>query len=209
MPNMNGKVALITGASSGIGRATAEAFAASGAKVVAAARRADELATLVTDIEARSEGELPAHDHYCCRRRGTTGHANEIAGTSDSCKTISKTNEPNVATYGHKVQKGFTMLGLPTIRATIAATGQAGQIDARLWDISPGGTQRLITRGVYSLNDNQSGKITFQLHGNGYRFAAGDTVQLELLGRDAPYYQAGNFPVAVNVSNLTISLPTK
>src|SRR5690242_13692229 len=35
------------------GRATAEAFAARGAKVIAAARRADELATLVTEIEAR------------------------------------------------------------------------------------------------------------------------------------------------------------
>ena len=29
------------------------------------------------------------------------------------------------------------MLGLPTITATIATTGQFGQIDARLWDISP------------------------------------------------------------------------
>src|SRR5579863_2747367 len=39
MSDMNGKVALITGASSGIGRATGEAFAARGAKVVLAARR--------------------------------------------------------------------------------------------------------------------------------------------------------------------------
>lgn len=49
---MNGKVALITGASSGIGRATAEAFATKGAKVVVAARRQDELASLVSEIEA-------------------------------------------------------------------------------------------------------------------------------------------------------------
>jgi len=53
MSNLNEKVALITGASSGIGRATAEAFAAKGASVVVAARRQEELDSLVTEIEAR------------------------------------------------------------------------------------------------------------------------------------------------------------
>ncbi len=51
MSSMNGKVALITGASSGIGWATAKAFAARGANVVLAARREDELATLAAEIE--------------------------------------------------------------------------------------------------------------------------------------------------------------
>ena len=53
MSDMHEKVALITGASSGIGRATAEAFAALGAKVVLAARREHDLATLTSEIESR------------------------------------------------------------------------------------------------------------------------------------------------------------
>jgi len=50
---MNDKVALITGASSGIGRSTAEVFAARGASLVLAARRKEELISLVAEIESR------------------------------------------------------------------------------------------------------------------------------------------------------------
>ena len=53
MSDMKDKVALITGASSGIGQATVEAFAARGAKLVLAVRREQELATLSSEIESR------------------------------------------------------------------------------------------------------------------------------------------------------------
>jgi NADP-dependent 3-hydroxy acid dehydrogenase YdfG len=50
MAKLDGKVAVITGASSGIGEATAEALAAEGASVVIAARRRDRLEDLVERI---------------------------------------------------------------------------------------------------------------------------------------------------------------
>ena len=52
MCSLKEKVALITGASQGIGRATALAFASSGAKVAVAARQVAKLEELVKEIEA-------------------------------------------------------------------------------------------------------------------------------------------------------------
>ncbi|HBN51037.1 MULTISPECIES: SDR family oxidoreductase [Thalassospira] len=51
MPNLEGKVALITGASSGIGAATARKLAKAGITVGIAARRLDRLEELKSDIE--------------------------------------------------------------------------------------------------------------------------------------------------------------
>jgi len=52
-PPMNGRVALVAGASKGIGAATAEAFAAAGAAVVLAARDTSALKAVADGIEAR------------------------------------------------------------------------------------------------------------------------------------------------------------
>lgn len=53
-----GTIAIITGASSGIGAATARGLAAHGATVAVVARRADRLDTLVSDIEAAGGSAL-------------------------------------------------------------------------------------------------------------------------------------------------------
>jgi NAD(P)-dependent dehydrogenase (short-subunit alcohol dehydrogenase family) len=55
MTTLKDRIAIVTGASSGIGYATARLFAQQGAKVVVAARRQAELDTLVAEIE-RSGG---------------------------------------------------------------------------------------------------------------------------------------------------------
>jgi len=57
--DLSGEVALVTGASSGIGRHLAELLAAAGAKVALAARRVDRLAELAREIEAAGGKSLP------------------------------------------------------------------------------------------------------------------------------------------------------
>ena len=52
MSKLNGKIALVTGASSGIGAATAVKLAEAGAKVGIAARRTEKLEDLKAKIEA-------------------------------------------------------------------------------------------------------------------------------------------------------------
>lgn len=57
MARLAGKTALVTGASSGIGRATALALAGEGARIIAAARRGDRLGELCDEIIRRHGAE--------------------------------------------------------------------------------------------------------------------------------------------------------
>ena len=56
---LEGKIAVVTGGSDGLGRATAERLAGEGARVVICARRADHLRRTAEDISARTGGEVP------------------------------------------------------------------------------------------------------------------------------------------------------
>jgi NADP-dependent 3-hydroxy acid dehydrogenase YdfG len=65
--NVEGKVVVITGASSGLGETTARHLAAKGAKVFLGARREDRLATVVADI-VRAGGQAAARKVDVTRR---------------------------------------------------------------------------------------------------------------------------------------------
>ena len=56
---LDGKVALVTGASSGLGRHFAKVLAEAGAKVVLAARRLDRLEALADEIRSNGGDALP------------------------------------------------------------------------------------------------------------------------------------------------------
>jgi fermentation-respiration switch protein FrsA (DUF1100 family) len=131
-----------------------------------------------------------------------------IAGGGDACRQLADETAPGTAVVrGPQVKRGYTLLGLPTVHASIATSGPFGQLDSRLWDVSPDGKQRLVSRGAYRLEDNQSGAITYQLHGNGYCFAPGHSPKLELVGKDPGYLRPSNSVFSLAVSKITVDLP--
>jgi 3-hydroxy acid dehydrogenase/malonic semialdehyde reductase len=73
VPRLEGKSAVVTGASSGIGSATAQALAREGARVVGGARRTDRIAPPVTPLE------LDVTDVQSCERFVTEA-AEELSG---------------------------------------------------------------------------------------------------------------------------------
>jgi predicted acyl esterase len=120
---------------------------------------------------------------------------------------------PGVATYELPVVtgSGYTLLGAPTVTADLEVTGAFAYVAARLVDVDPqANTKTLIARGLYRIDPAApNGRQTFQLHANGWHFAAGHIPRLELLGRDAPYARPSNGTFAITVSNLELRLPVR
>lgn len=144
----------------------------------------------------------------------TVGQTFDPAFGGLACATTPADDQPAglVATYRLPPAEGdgFTMVGAPTITADIALTGVEGYIAGRLLDVDPAtGTQELISRGVYRIDPtNPVDTVTFQLFANAHTFREGHVAKLELLGVDAPFLRPSNFPFQVEVSDLTLSLPT-
>ena len=124
------------------------------------------------------------------------------------CAATSVDDAPGTATYTLPPAPpgGYVLMGSPTVAADVTVSGTWPELAARLWDVSPGdGRQTLVTRGVS--RPFGSGRRTFQLEANGWRFAPGHAAKLELLARDAPYARASNGSFTLDVSKLDLRLP--
>lgn len=138
----------------------------------------------------------------------TIGAAFDPIAGGGACATASGADQVGAATYRLTVPDGgFTLLGAPTVVADLATTAAGSELAARLLDVSPAGTERLVARGL--LRPGAGGSLVFQLHPQAYRFEAGDEVKLELLPSDAPYSRPSNLQAPITVSDLELRLPVR
>lgn len=140
--------------------------------------------------------------------------------TKPFCDPLPAVTEPGTASYTQAVGSSpVTLIGAPRVQATISIKGNYPELVARLWDVAPGGTRQIVAMGVYRPSANQeagtsttadaTASADFQLNPTDYTFPAGDTVQLELVGSNAPYFRKSNGTFSITVSGLTARLPTR
>jgi pimeloyl-ACP methyl ester carboxylesterase len=142
---------------------------------------------------------------------GSKKLASAVSGASapGALCTPQKPDTKNKATF-RMTSFGFTLIGQPVLTGNVVTKGRYGQLDARLWDLDrTTGKQRLITRGAYRLRDNQKGRFTFTLDGNGWKFAKGHRIVVELLGRDAPTYAPSPKQFSATLTKVEIRLPLR
>jgi hypothetical protein len=171
-------------------------------------------------IFASSYARLSRGNLVMLKRSGrvsSQGGSDRSAAAADPVKNADRCRRvQGGSTVGTTILKrtspGFTMLGLPRVAATVDTDGEFGQIDALLWEVSgPRATrrQRLVDFGVYRLTPDQRGRIVFQLQGNGYRFAKGSQIKLELRGRTPNLYRPSNGSFSVRLRDISLEIPTR
>lgn len=158
--NIKGKVVVITGASSGIGEATAIMLAAKGAKVVLGARRRDRLQSLVTSIlesggdavfqvtDITQRKDLTALVDKACATYGTLDVMVNNAGISH----LSRIDELMVDDWEEMIDVNLkgTLYGMAAALPVFKETGSGHIINI----ISTSGIKIVPLQGVYAGTKN-------------------------------------------------------
>lgn len=166
------------------------------------------------DWDAIRPGEVRFSDDER-RTFAASGASEDVAKQLDplggsACRVLPATDDPGAATWRLPAATGagYTLMGAPTIIGrNLLVHGSFAQVVGRLWDVAPDGMQTLVTHGIYRPVTANDGYQVFQLHPNGWHFAAGHAPKLELVGQSPPYGRAAGGDYWVEVTGLELRLP--
>ncbi len=145
----------------------------------------------------------------------TTNGAFDPVSGGGACATTPSSDTPGAAVYELDAAPGggYTMMGSATVIAKFTLSGETSQVAARLLDVAPDGTEMLVDRGLWRPDLGGPTKQVFQLHPNGWTFAAGHVPKLELLASDSgsgplsTYGRPSEGQEPVDVSDLELRIP--
>jgi predicted acyl esterase len=160
------------------------------------------LTIAATGAQATANGSADAH----ALNSDPVGNSTTNGGR---CPTQTTPPGGAVAVYdSDALPSDFTMLGSSRVHVTHTGAGQGAQLNARLYEVFPDGTQVLMDRGVHRLTD-LNGTTVLPLHGNGWRFAKGHRIRIELTQNDAPFVRASNQPSSLLISAVRVEVPVR
>jgi acetyl esterase/lipase len=141
-------------------------------------------------------------------------NAEPVAKNGAKCPVDKEPAGPGVAVFNSPaLPADSTMIGGGVVSAAYALQGgQASglQLNARLYDVAPDGSATLADRGAYRIAEGSAkGTALYQMHGNGWRFAKGHVIRLELAQDDDPYLKSSDIPSGLTVSDVKLVLPVR
>lgn len=118
---------------------------------------------------------------------------------------------PGVAAYRVRLDRELTLIGMPRVTLRFRSLAPDLELNSRLWDVAPDGTQTLVSRGAYRVVDPSPGgeRVEYELFGNAWRFAAGHELLLEVTQDDSTYFRRDNVASSATIDDATLVLPTR
>jgi hypothetical protein len=139
-----------------------------------------------------------------------------VVKPGDPCRTSSSSPVPNEVSrytaYSEPLPSPRTYVGLGSVTVPYVFTGvpYGAQLDARLFDRGPDGTEFLMTRGTYRMTTPGAGTLTLPLYGNHWRLEAGHQIRIDLTQVDAPTYRPSNAGATISFTQgVTLELPIR
>ena len=127
------------------------------------------------------------------------------------CLTATQGSPPGAASWDLGVAAGTTIAGAPLLRLHVQSLASDLELNSRLWDVAPGGTRSLVSRGAYRLvSPKPAGEdVEYELWGNHWILEPGHRLELEVLQDDSSYLRRDNVAGTATIESGELVLPTR